>query len=83
MPSYGQLTFLLTELLQRLVRQKSVNALVRATYISTEKANEKMDQFNQCQCPRTGNLHFYICINCMDVIVALCQCPRTGNLHFY
>ena len=42
--------------------EESVNALVRATYISTDirtvcKNGRKRN--NLCQCPRTGNLHFY------------------------
>ena len=36
-----------------------VNALVRATYISTKCIQMTTVYCYLCQCPRTGNLHFY------------------------
>ena len=36
-----------------------VNALVRATHISTKEEEEYAEAAEECQCPRTGNSHFY------------------------
>ena len=39
--------------------KKSVNALRRATLISTKKEKLKACIFAMCQCPKTGNSHFH------------------------
>ncbi len=37
-----------------------------------------------CQCPLTGNTHFYYRIDTAhNDFQNLCQCPLTGNTHFY
>ena len=37
-----------------------------------------------CQCPSTGNLHFYWSWHyTLGTLEEWCQCPSTGNLHFY
>ena len=59
-----------------------VNALRRATLISTLQ-NKKFRLLGlACQCPKTGNSHFHE-KNKSAVISELCQCPKTGNSHFH
>ena len=37
-----------------------------------------------CQCPLTGNHHFYFPCTCQCQVHGIwCQCPLTGNHHFY
>ena len=56
MPSYGQHSFLRDNLVNV---ELCVNALVRATLISTDLTLPKQKKSLMCKCPRTGNTHFY------------------------
>ena len=60
-----------------------VNALQRATIISTvNKEYNNLDKC-ECQCPSTGNSHFYTITLIRNGLEGGCQCPPTGNSHFY
>ena len=62
----------------------SVNALQRAIPISTIVAYSGDDGSFACQCPSTGNPHFYVHAGSRQGICpGRCQCPSTGNPHFY
>ena len=37
-----------------------VNALKRATFISTDDKDDIANEGQLCQCPERGNLHFYV-----------------------
>ena len=36
-----------------------------------------------CQCPVSGESHFYSVDEVQEVVVNLCQCPVSGESHFY
>ena len=59
MPSYGQHSFLHGA--DTIDKEKGlcVNALVRATLISTDLNVREFPHTHGCKCPRTGNTHFY------------------------
>ena len=61
------------------------NALQRAIPISTEMHIPLIASNDvQCQCPSTGNPHFYAWMKPkMKTMSRSCQCPSTGNPHFY
>ena len=45
---------------------------------------EQCSQGVGCQCPQTGNTHFYRDRRiALDKLHKACQCPQTGNTHFY
>ena len=46
-------------------------------------AIETDGNLSRCQCPRTGNTHFYPRNHDDNGCGYVCQCPRTGNTHFY
>ncbi len=43
----------------RFLLKNCVNALVRATLISTDTTVDSKEAIRMCKCPRTGNTHFY------------------------
>ena len=59
MPSHGQHSFLLRIILVLLLALLCVNALTRATLISTHIDLKPITIPKTCQCPHTGNTHFY------------------------
>ena len=83
-PSHGQHSFLLKGQSSSIDQSFCVNALARATLISTTAHLTESTRSRLCQCPRTGNTHFYVLQNGWAVMdIPECQCPRTGNTHFY
>ena len=59
MPSNGQHSFLQETVWKKFLLVKRVNALKRATLISTVKRRKCKWKWALCQCPQTGNTHFY------------------------
>ena len=62
-----------------------VNALTRATLISTGYLILECVFSCLCQCPQTGNTHFYLDAEWVAMLGEFYewQCPQTGNTHFY
>ncbi len=83
MPSNGQHSFLRITRKEDSMAQNRVNALQRATLISTCRLNDRQKRTGTCQCPPTGNTHFYVSHDPAYAVGDLCQCPPTGNTHFY
>ncbi len=84
-PSTGFLHFYKKKFMNGISTALCVNALQRASFISTTLFNRRSRIcIRLCQCPSTGFLHFY-----PDIVIELfvedevCQCPSTGFLHFY
>ncbi len=59
MPSNGQHSFLQKSANIKEEHNVCVNALQRATLISTKREDTFYIDINMCQCPPTGNTHFY------------------------
>ena len=87
MPFNGQSPFLLAQAFGgRSSVFSCVNALQRAIPISTLRKEKQHGRCkNVCQCPSTGNPHFYVpdARRHKENSPGLCQCPSTGNPHFY
>ena len=60
-----------------------VNALRRATLISTPENWDEYAESFLCQCPKTGNSHFHEKGFYVNSWGEMCQCPKTGNSHFH
>ena len=61
-----------------------VNALKRASLISTQTSRTYLENSRLCQCPKTGFPHFYSQrFECNANNRMECQCPKTGFPHFY
>ena len=69
----------------RLTATFCVNALHRALLISTDKKDEKGEEYiNVCQCPTSGFTHFYKATETFEGKgTKVCQCPTSGFTHFY
>ena len=85
MPYDGQSSFLHAPRSVPRHREGGVNALWRAIIISTRRRDQAQQaETRGCQCPMTGNHHFYKDTEKMSQMQKiLCQCPMTGNHHFY
>ena len=67
-----------------MLRSWRVNALKRATCISTIFGKEYYEQIIVCQCPKAGDMHFYgKSMEWRHPALVMCQCPEAGDMHFY
>ena len=85
MPCLGRIPFLLLAYgVTRRSNKQCVNALSRANPISTDCMGIFYACFCKCQCPVSGESHFYPGEYCIkEVQYGLCQCPVSGESHFY
>ena len=66
-----------------MVSMTCVNALHRASPISTEVNHDELRRNQACQCPTSGFSHFYDSCRVQRKRSWLCQCPTSGFSHFY
>ena len=84
MPYDGQSSFLRFLRYAETDERGRVNALWRAIIISTGLTSSLVTWVIMCQCPMTGNHHFYALYGDTPITERdMCQCPMTGNHHFY
>ena len=83
MPYIGLLPFLHDEPEDEPTATACVNALHRASPISTTKRLEAIGKLDLCQCPTSGFSHFYINPAQHRIGGYMCQCPTSGFSHFY
>ena len=60
-----------------------VNALQRASSISTWFKSYLLSFNRMCQCPTAGFFHFYRDLIIFQRLSDMCQCPTAGFFHFY
>ena len=83
MPYVGLLLFLPKRFCCMTEEHNCVNALRRASSISTAVLAHTDSTKEMCQCPTSGFFYFYQSLGCIPVDGFMCQCPTSGFFYFY